>query len=65
MKVITAAVCITLYLSTQSSISHAVDAEQCLLNAFKQAEPTSTIQELKDLCALAIEPELVNTAVVV
>jgi phospholipase A1 len=65
MKVITAAVCITLYLSAQSSISHAGDAEQCLLNAFKQAEPTSTIQELKDLCALAIEPELVNTAVVV
>ena len=65
MKLIATVICITLCLSAQSSISHAVDAEQCLLNAFKQAEPTSTIQELKDLCALAIEPELEHTAVVV
>lgn len=65
MKFIVTTVCMFLYLSVQSGVSHANDSDQCLLDAFKQAAPTSTIQELKDLCALAVEPEMVNTQVVV
>jgi phospholipase A1 len=47
-----------------ASNSRANVSEQCLLDAFKAADPHTTIKELTDLCALAVSAELVNAQVV-